>query len=254
MKSPSTTVATGIRLQGFAPIPNWLLCRREVSDGAKLTFGRLLQYFGSKSECWPHQQTLADELGTNTRSIRRHLKELETHGLVQGVRQGFTQGNTYQLLRHEWQIETADPVQSPATERPADLSGPPAESGRSHRPEVAGPVEEEIIEENIEEKHTRALAVGVFVPPSLEEVRTVADMQGIVPDAAEKFYAEMEAVGWVNKHDQPLVNWQAALRGYGVSWRAVDHRARASRPASQPQRRPESRLIPQRIEPKVITV
>ena len=235
-------------------MPNWLLCRHEVGDGAKLTFGRLLQYFGAKSECWPHQLTLADELGTNVRSVRRHLKELERHGLIRSVRHGFTAGNCYQLLGHPWQIETAEPGQSPATERPADLSGPPAESGRCHRPEVAGPVEEEISEENIEEKHTYAGAVADFVSPSLEDVRTVADMQGIVPDAAAKFHAEMEAVGWVNKHGQPLINWQAALRGYGVSWRAVDHRARASRPASQPQRRPESRLIPQRIEPKVIAL
>lgn len=254
MKSPSAALATGIRLQGFAPVPNWLLCRHEVGDGAKLTFGRLLQYFGAKSECWPHQLTLADELGTNTRSIRRHLKELERHGLIRSVRHGFTAGNCYQLLRHPWHIETAEPGQSRATERPADLSGPPAESGRSHRPEVAAPLEEKNSEENIEEKHTRALAVVAFVPPSVEAVRTVADMQGIVPDAAEKFHAEAEAVGWVNKHGQPLLNWQAALRAYGVSWRAVDHRARASRPSSQPQRRPEARLIEQRIEPKVIVV
>lgn len=63
-----------------------------------------------------------------------------------------------------------------------------------------------------------------FKVPTLQQVLAAADRQGVPPDAAEKFFGEMESVGWINKHGHPLVSWQPALRSYGVSWRGNETR------------------------------
>ena len=237
------------------------MARSEVSDGVKLTYARLAQFAGGSSSCYPKQATLARELAKSERTIRDHLSELERQGLIRRRQRGLSRSNIYELLAHEWQPDAVADEVADDTASEIGLPSPaescrsrPAEVRRSDRQDLAGPEDKIPLQEPTVKRHTQAGSVAAFVRPSLEEVRIVADIQGVVPDASEKFYAEMEAVGWVNKHDQPLVNWQAALRGYGVSWRAVDHRARASRPASRPQRRPEARLLPQHIEPKVIAV
>tara|TARA_R110000868_G_scaffold395305_2_gene666927 strand:- start:413 stop:1324 length:912 start_codon:yes stop_codon:yes gene_type:complete len=78
------------------------------------------------------------------------------------------------------------------------------------------------------EEHTHSAGVAAFVSPTLEQVLAAADMQGVLPVTAEKFHAEMEACGWISRHGHRLVNWQAALRAYGMSWRAVDHREKGA--------------------------
>jgi hypothetical protein len=44
-------------------IPNWLLKREEISQGAKLCYARLCQYAGEDGECYPSQKKLAEALG-----------------------------------------------------------------------------------------------------------------------------------------------------------------------------------------------
>jgi hypothetical protein len=254
MKSTSTITASGIHGQRFAPVPNWLLCRHEISDGAKLVFGRLRQYCGGEASCFPKQTTLAAELGKSERSIRDHLTELVEHRLIRRVQRGFARSNVYQA--------TGDPLPTaPSPETPAVIPSRAAESCRSgtadfrrhDRRNLAVPVEEEITEKNTEVRsHTQAGVSFAFVSPSLEEARTAGDMGRIPIAAVEKWHAEMEAVGWINKHSQPLRNWRAALRAYGISWRVVDERSHQSASArSKRQRRPEATLIHENIKPKI---
>lgn len=83
-------------------IPNWLLERPEISSGAKLCFARLAQYAGEKGEAFPSQETLGKELGVSERNARRYLKELEDNQIIQSVRKGLGQSNTYRFLVHKW--------------------------------------------------------------------------------------------------------------------------------------------------------
>ncbi|HUJ08556.1 MAG TPA: hypothetical protein VL171_00880 [Verrucomicrobiae bacterium] len=51
-----------IGVQTFAPAPNWLLRRREVSTTAKLVYAGLAQYAGTQGVAYPSLGRLAGEL------------------------------------------------------------------------------------------------------------------------------------------------------------------------------------------------
>jgi len=83
-------------------IPNWLLKRTEISPGAKLCYARLAQFAGKDGECFPGQSTLASEIGTGERQVRRYLSELEESELIETVQAGLNQTNHYRFLWHPW--------------------------------------------------------------------------------------------------------------------------------------------------------
>ncbi|MGD0884352.1 MAG: helix-turn-helix domain-containing protein [Thermodesulfovibrionales bacterium] len=86
-------------------LPNWLLKHEEISPGAKLCYARLAQFAGRDGECFPAQTTLAAEIGTGERQIRRYLSELEDQGLIDIVQVGLNQPNHYRFLWHPWMDE-----------------------------------------------------------------------------------------------------------------------------------------------------
>lgn len=63
-------------------IPNGLLCIQELSAAAKLVWGRLLQYAGEDGACYPKQETLAEEVGVATSTIKVALQSLVEMGLL----------------------------------------------------------------------------------------------------------------------------------------------------------------------------
>jgi DNA-binding transcriptional ArsR family regulator len=81
----------------FAPIPNKILCRRDLSHGAKLCCARLIQYAGKDGKAFPKLTTLVDELGMSKRAVQRFLVELEENGLITAKRRGRGQSNIYVL-------------------------------------------------------------------------------------------------------------------------------------------------------------
>ncbi len=83
-------------------IPNWLLKRSEVSQGAKLCYARLAQYAGQDGECFPSQPTLAAEIGAGERQVRRYISELEEQGLIETIHAGLNKPNRYRFLWHLW--------------------------------------------------------------------------------------------------------------------------------------------------------
>jgi hypothetical protein len=83
-------------------IPNWLLERTEVSSHAKLVFARLAQYAGKGGESFPHQKTLAGEIGLNDKTMRRGLSELIEAKVIESQQNGMGKPNSYFFLRHEW--------------------------------------------------------------------------------------------------------------------------------------------------------
>lgn len=81
----------------FAPIPNDILSRKDISHGAKLCCARLIQYAGKSDKAFPKLPTLAGELGMSVRAVQRFLIELEGLGLIKTQRRGRGQSNVYVL-------------------------------------------------------------------------------------------------------------------------------------------------------------
>src|SRR6202158_938717 len=77
---------------GFTQVPNFLLRSKKLSAGDKMTFAMLLSYAWQNDYCFPGQERLAHDLGLTDRSVRTHLKSLESIGLLAIKRRG--QGKT----------------------------------------------------------------------------------------------------------------------------------------------------------------
>ncbi len=82
---------------GFTQVPNFLLRSKKLSAGDKMTFAMLLSYAWQNDYCFPGQQRLAQDLGLTDRSVRTHLKSLETNTLLAIKRRGQGKTNVYEL-------------------------------------------------------------------------------------------------------------------------------------------------------------
>ena len=83
--------------KGFTQVPNFLLKSKKLSAGDKMAFAMLLSYAWQNDYCFPGQQRLAQDLGLTDRSVRTHLKSLETNGLLAIKRRGQGKTNVYEL-------------------------------------------------------------------------------------------------------------------------------------------------------------
>ena len=81
----------------FAPIPNDILCRTDLSHGAKLCCARLIQYANKEGQAFPKLSTLGEELGMSPRAVQRFIVELETHNLLTTQQRGRGQSNIYHV-------------------------------------------------------------------------------------------------------------------------------------------------------------
>ena len=81
-------------------IPEALVRCKDLSPGAKISYGRLARYAGQDGACHPRQQTLADELGVSGRQVRTYLGELIQHGFLRAIRRGLHKPNDYIFLWH----------------------------------------------------------------------------------------------------------------------------------------------------------
>jgi hypothetical protein len=83
---------------GFTQVPNFILTKEDISVGAKLAYAMLLKYAWSNDACFPGQLTLAKDMGSGERSVRRYLEELEKTGLLEIVQRGLGKTNLYRLF------------------------------------------------------------------------------------------------------------------------------------------------------------
>jgi hypothetical protein len=97
------------RLWVGAFIPNWLCCRYEISQGAKLCYARLAQYAGKDGSCYPSQESLSAELGVSERTVRDYIGELKQEKLIDVKQRGLQHANEYFFLVHPW-MELAAPM------------------------------------------------------------------------------------------------------------------------------------------------
>jgi hypothetical protein len=83
---------------GFTQVPNFILTNKDISVGAKLSYAMLLKYAWGDDACFPGQTTLAEDMGSGERSVRRYLEELEKASLLEIVQRGLGKTNLYRLF------------------------------------------------------------------------------------------------------------------------------------------------------------
>ena len=83
--------------QGFTQVPNFLLKSKKLAAGDKMAFAMLLSYAWQNDFCFPGQARLAEDMGVDERTVRRHLKALEAHNLLTISRRGLGKTNVYKL-------------------------------------------------------------------------------------------------------------------------------------------------------------
>jgi DNA-binding transcriptional MocR family regulator len=141
-------------------LPNWLVCRKEISEGAKICYARLSQYAGDKGYAFPFQDTLAEEMGVSDRQIRRRLEELVKYNLIEQEQQGLSRPNVYYFLWHPWMEQDKEPIEY--KEPDIDVHSEPDERFRSDRTNGSGqsgrerPTEENHLRESMKKVFARA--------------------------------------------------------------------------------------------------
>lgn len=125
----------------FIQIPNWLVRRTEVSNLAKIVYGRLSQYAGNSFKAYPYQTTLAFEVGISERQLRRILSELVSFGLIKSDQRGKKQSNFYYFLDHEWKHSDQNKPKSDRTEMTGQEKSDRTEMTGGDRTEMTAPYE-----------------------------------------------------------------------------------------------------------------
>jgi hypothetical protein len=88
----------------YAPVPNWLLERTDVSHGPKLMYGKLVQHAGKRGVANPRRKILAKELGISIQQTDRYIAELVDLKLIRVQQLGRNRANRYFFLEHPWII------------------------------------------------------------------------------------------------------------------------------------------------------
>ncbi|MCX6625078.1 MAG: helix-turn-helix domain-containing protein, partial [Acidobacteria bacterium] len=73
---------------------------KDVTDGQKRLYDRLVRYAGQNGYCWPSHETLADDLGKSPRQIKRDIAALESLKLLGDKVRHARRWNTYEFLWH----------------------------------------------------------------------------------------------------------------------------------------------------------
>ena len=193
----------------FTQPSNDLLLCAEISDGAFRLFCLLLSYCRQPGsfECWPSQPTLAEQLHTSIRTIRRFLAELEKAGFVTiTLRRAEQDSNLYQLHNHR--VRAAPPDKFVRTLR-SKMPPPPVKNDRYHRTNLSY--------ETHESKHMNHVCESAPQNPSLIELEPVAkrhnpnpNSQGYVPllkaaGLGDKAAGELAAIAAGNARDEAYI-------------------------------------------------
>lgn len=84
---------------GFFP-PDIIARQRDLGDGPKRLYERLVRWAGQNAACWYSYEKMADALGKCVRQVKSDLVALERYGLVQHQRRGKRMANRYTFLWH----------------------------------------------------------------------------------------------------------------------------------------------------------
>ena len=85
-------------VNGFVQLPRVVVrAGKRISPMAKITFATLLDYAWQDGFCFPAQDRLARDIGTNEKSIRKYLAELEALQMIEVKKQGRGLHNIYYI-------------------------------------------------------------------------------------------------------------------------------------------------------------
>jgi len=73
----------------------------QLSQGAKIAYGRLCRYGGRDGKTYPNREDLACEIGCSVRQLDNYIKELKDFRLIDVKRTGLGKNNEYFYLWHE---------------------------------------------------------------------------------------------------------------------------------------------------------
>ncbi len=195
-------------------IPNWLQCRREISQGAKLAYARLAQYAGKGGDCFPRQITLAAELGVSERTANEYIRALVKSRLIEKERLGLGLSNRYFFLDHPWIQDGQPATRACSGQQRQEFSAPDRQlSSGLERQEISVPNSKENQQgrESDEIKHTHRNA-SRCLPVSLDEAVAVARQLGIEEEFARQEYHAKKAVGWRDGYRNPITSWPDHLQ------------------------------------------
>ncbi len=195
-------------------VPNWLQCRREINQGAKLAYARLAQFAGKDGACFPKQATLAVELGVSERTANEYVRTLVRFGLIEKDRPGRGLSNRYFFLDHPWICECQLEAPSNSVQERQEPSAPARKnSSGQEQQETSAPCTEENQEngdsDNRLNKH-RGHADGI--PHSLEDAVKVARQLGIEEEFTSKEFNRMVSVGWLDGCRRAVISWSHYLK------------------------------------------
>ena len=208
-------------------IPNWLQCRTEISQGAKLTYARLAQYAGKNGGCFPKQKTLATELGVSERTVREYICELVGFRLIEKERPGLGLANRYFFLDHPWMLEGQPKAKSGSGQKWQEFSAPDRKnSSVPERQKTSAPSSKENQgkRESMRKEHTHPAIAG-SIPASLDEAMTIARQLGIEEAFARQEYHAKQSIGWKDGYGNEITSWPDHLQ---ARW-PVEQRKRAER-------------------------
>lgn len=81
-----------------AKIPMELVADSTITAQAKIIYGVMALHARREGCCWMLQETLAEETGTDLRTVKRRVKELMDAGWLKSDRRGWGKSNRYHFL------------------------------------------------------------------------------------------------------------------------------------------------------------
>lgn len=223
-------------------IPNWLQCRTEIGQGAKLAYARLAQHAGKDGECFPKQKTLAAELGVSERTANEYVRVLVNFRLIEKERPGLGMSNRYFFLDHPW-IYEGQPANQPKRQ---DLAVPNRKNSSAPEPQEcsASFSKENQRKENQRKREQTHSLVSNGIPKSLEEAVEVARQLGIEEEFARHEFHAKKAVGWKDGYGNFITSWLDHLQ---ARW-PVEQRKRNERRAKGSASGKRSQPPPRRFD------
>jgi hypothetical protein len=236
-------------------IPNWLQCRREINQGAKLAYARLAQHAGRDGECFPKQETLAAELGVSERTANEYVRTLVKFRLIEKERPGLGRSNRYYFLDHPWIYEgqPETPSSSGQEQRESSAPDPQNSSGLEPQKTSAHVVKENQLKvESKKREHTHSIGANGILQ-SVEEAVAIARQLGIEEEFASQEYHAKKSVNWKDGYGNPITSWHEHLQArWPVELRKrTERRAKGRTPtkrAPQPPREFKSGDYQQPVE------
>lgn len=84
---------------GFGMVSNTVLRNPNISLGEKALYAYLCTYADKNNELYVSVSKIADECGIGYSTALRHLKNLETEGVISRASRGFNRSKTICLLK-----------------------------------------------------------------------------------------------------------------------------------------------------------